>query len=65
MAAAKSSIRSMRPRSSAISSSRSTNVSMRGCMARKVRGVNDGESSFRTRLWIGGSLNTRLVVWCS
>ena len=47
------------------SSRRSTSASMRGCSAFSARGVNAGASSLRTRVWIGGSLKTRLVVWCS
>jgi hypothetical protein len=65
MEAAKSVITSIVPRASAVSTRRSTSVSMRGWSARSVRGVNDGASSLRTRVWIGGSLKTRLVVWCS
>ena len=42
IAAAKSSIRSMLPRSAAVSSRRSTSASMRGCNARSARGVNGG-----------------------
>jgi hypothetical protein len=50
MAAAKSSIMSIVPRSAAASSNRSTSASMRGCSALSARGENAGPRSFRTRV---------------
>ena len=46
MAAAKSAIRSISPRSAAASSRRSTSYSIRACNARKARGAKAGASNF-------------------
>ena len=42
----------------------STTASMRACSVASARGVKAAASSLRTRVCKGGSLKTRLVVWC-
>ena len=65
MAAAKSSIRSTSPLSAIASSSRSTRATSDGSIPPMARGVSAPMISRRTRVCSGGSLKTRLVVWCS
>ena len=63
--AAKSSMRSTWPLSAIASSSPSTSVSSPGSIAAMWRCDSAPRISRRTRVCSGGSLNTRLVVWCS
>ena len=68
IALAKAAIRSISaPRSRAdITSSRLSTRSIRRCsIAAMWRGVSAPAISRRTRVCSGGSLKTRLVVWCS
>ena len=65
MAAAKSAIRSASPRAARPSSNPSTKAASPACMPAMARGVSAPAINRRTRLCRGGSLNTRLVVWCS
>jgi hypothetical protein len=65
IAAAKSSIRSTSLLPARRSSSRSTSAIRSGSIAAIARGDKAPIISRRTRVWAGGSLNTRLVVWCS
>ena len=65
MWAAKSSTISAWPRSAMRSSSRSTSATRSGSMRAIARWVSALMSKRRTRVCNGGSLKTRLVVWCS
>ena len=53
------------PCASMRSSRRSTRVTSPGSMALMARGMSAPMMSLRTRVCSGGSLKTRLVVWCS
>ena len=59
------SISAPRPRASITSSSVSTRSTRRASIAAMWRGVSAPAIRRRTRVCSGGSLKTRLVVWCS